>query len=302
MKADHTISQDYVRLSRRKPVRAQPVPIQPDNRPHDHEFHEICLVTGGRAQHLTIDGQESLARGSVVVVAPGQLHGFSHTNAFAVVNVYYLAEWFLANGGVLGGIECLMPLFFQRALFLNRQPGGVAHFKLSEAELSACLHDFADLENEGNAPDAEILYLEAAFIKCLVRMARAWARGEPPASSPVILPSTIRRGLTAIDHAASTGTALDVREIARGAGASLSHFCRLFRAHTGLTAGTYFQRRRIHRACHRLLSSDDSVTEVAHWLGYADSAHFIRHFKRITQLTPGAYRQKFSEPATSLNP
>jgi len=48
MKADHTITQDYVRLSSRRPVWAEPVPRQPDYPPHDHEIYEISLVTGGR--------------------------------------------------------------------------------------------------------------------------------------------------------------------------------------------------------------------------------------------------------------
>lgn len=293
MKADHTISQDYVRLSNRLPVRAQPVPRQPDYPPHDHEFYEICLIVGGRARHRTVEGDEWLERGSTVVVAPGQLHGFAETKGLSVVNVYYLAEWFLANMQALQGIDRLVPLFFQRALFPSAERGGVAHFKLTEAELAACLHDFDELQQEGALAEVQVLFLEASFFKCLIRLSRAYARGEQRVPDAVP-PLSVARGLAAIERVVREGCTLDVAGVAREAGVSFSHFCRLFKEATGLTAGDYFQRRRIHRACHRLLTTQATATEIAHLLGYSDSAHFNRRFKATTGLTPQTYRKKFS--------
>lgn len=293
MKADHTITQDYVRLSSRRPVRAQPVPKQPDYPPHDHEFYEISLVTGGRARHVTADGEEPLARGSVVIVAPGQLHSYAGAKGLAVVNVYYIAEWFLANMQALQGIDRLVPLFFQRALFPSSDRGGVVQLKLTETELIDCLHDFEDLQHESNTADGQVLFLEASFLKCLIRLARAYARNEGSGYA-LDWPIAVVRGLAAIEREIRVGDAPDIEAVAREAGVSFSHFCRLFKATTGLTAGDYFQRRRIHRACHRLLTTETTATEIAHSLGYSDSAHFSHRFKETTGLTPRAYRQKFS--------
>lgn len=293
MKADHTITQDYVRLSSRRPVRAEPVPKQPDYPPHDHEFYEISLITGGRARHVTVDGEEPLARGSVVIVAPGQLHSYAGAKGLALVNVYYIAEWFLANMQALQGIDRLVPLFFQRALFPSAGRGGVVQLKLTESELTNCLHDFEELQGEANTGDAQVLFLEACFLKCLIRLARAYAREERRGSA-LEWPVPVARGLAVIERALSAGDSLNVEAVARETGVSLSHFCRLFRSSTGLTAGDYFQRRRVHRASHRLLTTTATATEIAHFLGYADSAHFNRRFKSTTGLTPQAYRKKFT--------
>ena len=65
-----------------------------------------------------------------------------------MVNVYYIAEWFLANMQALQGIDWLVPLFFQRALFPSADRGGVVQLKITEEELAACLHDFDDLRRE----------------------------------------------------------------------------------------------------------------------------------------------------------
>ena len=293
MRADHTITQDYVRLSNRRPVRAEPVPKQPDYPPHDHEFYEISLVTGGRSRHVTADGEETLARGSVVIVAPGQLHSYAGARGLAVVNVYYIAEWFLANIQALQGIDRLVPLFFQRALFPSAGRGGVVQLKLTESELVDCLHDFEELQREAAEPDGQVLFLEASFLKCLIRLARAYARNEKNGYA-LDWPAVVVRGLAVIERVVRAGDAPDIESVARETGVSFSHFCRLFKATTGLTAGDYFQRRRIHRACHRLLTTEATATEIGHQLGFADSAHFNRRFKETTGLTPRAYRLKFA--------
>ncbi len=293
MKANHTITQAYVRLSNRRPVRVEPVLVQPEYPPHDHEYYEICLVLDGRAQHVTVDGIEGLQRGSVIVVAPGQLHSYVATRGLSVVNVYYLPEWFLANMQALQGIDQLVPLFFQRALFPSGDTGGVVALRLSESELIECLNDFEQLQREGDDPDAQILFLEASFLKCLIRLSRAYRRDERT-QRVRDWPPVVVQGLEAIERGVRAGEVPKMRAVAREAGASFSHFCRLFKATTGLTAGDYFQRRRIHRACHRLLTTEATATEIAHHLGFADSAHFNRRFKETAGLTPRAYRLKFA--------
>ena len=138
-----------------------------------------------------------------------------------------------------------------------------------------------------------MLFLEASFLKCLIRLARAYARDEQSGHA-LDWPAAVVRGLTVIERVVRAGDAPDIEAVAREAGVSFSHFCRLFKATTGLTAGDYFQRRRIHRACHRLLTTEATATEIAHQLGFADSAHFNRRFKETTGLTPRAYRAKFA--------
>lgn len=295
MKPHHTINQSFVQLSSVRPVRAQPVPRQGSYPLHDHEFYEIGVVVEGQAVHQTVRGEEALQRGSVVVVAPGQIHGFRAARPFQVVNVYYLAEWFLSNFQALRDIDCLVPLFFEAALFPSRQSSHVIQFQMADEDLVGCLGDLEDMQRESARSDPQILFLESCFFKFLVRLSRAFAHTDGVAAKPN-RSQPITRGLMIIDAAVDKGEHLDVHSVARSTGVSLSHFCRLFKLETGMTAGDYFQRRRIHRACHRLLTTDASVTELAHALGFTDSAHFNRRFKDATGLTPRGYRLKYSKP------
>ena len=280
--------QAWVRLSNRLPVRVEFAPVAGDYPMHDHEFYEICIVTHGRALHLTQEGKEWIQRGSVIVVAPGQTHGFAKAEQFGILNVYYLAEWFLADLQALRDIDRLVPLFFQRSLFPQRDPGSVIHFPMGADELRRCLHDFRDLEKESLLPDPQPLYLESSLLKCLVRMARAYTGSQEIPSRPVL------HAQRQLERDVALGITPNFKRIAQEAGVSYSHFCRLFKTETGMSAGTYFQRTRIHRACHRLLTTSSTLTEIALLLGYADSAHFSRFFKAIKGLTPREYRTKFA--------
>ena len=57
------------------------------------------------------------------------------------------------------------------------------------------------------------------------------------------------------------------------------------------------QQLRIEDAKRRLERDEDAVDEIGWRVGYEDPAFFRRLFKRITGLSPGAYRKRFRIPA-----
>lgn len=85
--------------------------------------------------------------------------------------------------------------------------------------------------------------------------------------------------------------------VARKAGLSESHFCRIFREGTGLTLTDYVNRRRIQWAKKELLKSETRISEIAFLIGYQSLSQFNRSFSRVTGRSPTRYR---SEELTSL--
>jgi transcriptional regulator GlxA family with amidase domain len=69
---------------------------------------------------------------------------------------------------------------------------------------------------------------------------------------------------------------------------------RRFRSATGDSPIMYLQRIRMEAARRQLELSRDSIDEIAWQAGYEDSSSFSRVFKKITGMTPGGYRKKFS--------
>lgn len=66
---------------------------------------------------------------------------------------------------------------------------------------------------------------------------------------------------------------------------------RAFKNKTGRTPITLWREMRLEHARWRLVNSSYTVTQIAHECGFADSAHFIRWFKKQFAETPQAYRE-----------
>ncbi len=64
---------------------------------------------------------------------------------------------------------------------------------------------------------------------------------------------------------------------------------RLVHRRLGLTPKWLIQRRRLQEAAERLRQQPAATGAVAALLGYADQAHFIRDFSRVTSMTPGQF-------------
>lgn len=86
-----------------------------------------------------------------------------------------------------------------------------------------------------------------------------------------------------------------IPDIAKGCAMSESCFRRLVNEKTGLSPVRYIARQKIVKAKQLLAVDELSVEEIASILGYYDSAHFIKCFKRETGQTPAQYRKKDRE-------
>lgn len=66
-------------------------------------------------------------------------------------------------------------------------------------------------------------------------------------------------------------------------------FLRLFKNETGLTPNNYIILKRIEKS-KSLLQTQDDLLSIAIQSGFYDATHLCRHFKKITGVTPAAYR------------
>lgn len=88
-----------------------------------------------------------------------------------------------------------------------------------------------------------------------------------------------------------------VEEMVRRSGLAERTFKRRFTEATGFAPIDYAQRLRIEDAKRRLERTDAPADEISWKVGYEDAAFFRRLFKRVTGMTPGAYRKRFQVPA-----
>lgn len=103
-------------------------------------------------------------------------------------------------------------------------------------------------------------------------------------------PAAVARARKFIDKTLADPLPLSL--VARQAGLSESHFCRVFKEATGLTLTDYVNRRRIEWAKRELLKPEARVSEIAFHIGYQSLSQFNRSFARFTGNSPTNFRRE----------
>lgn len=89
---------------------------------------------------------------------------------------------------------------------------------------------------------------------------------------------------------ADVGKKWSIASLAREAGLGTTAFARQVKAATRLTPMEYLIRLRVEKARSLLTASDMPATDIALELGFASSQHFTTMFRKLTGVTPSAYR------------
>lgn len=279
-----------MQLSAGKPVRAQSL-LSEVVGPHDHAYHEVCLVTSGTGKHVTAQGHALLRKGDVFVVPPDSVHAIEDVDGLRVINTYYISEWLMHDLGLLWREPGAVPLFLSTSLMRSSRPE-VVQFHLAPSAFDALKAELINIEQEGERSHPSPLFLRCCLQKAIVTMSRAWIR-EDPREAQMVMRSEIWRALEEIEWAVNSGNLFSVSKSALKADMSVDHFSTIFKVSTGFTPMDYFQRRRVHRSCQMLLNPRPSLTEIAMDLGFSDAPHFCRMFKRYKAMTPSQYRRVY---------
>ncbi len=85
---------------------------------------------------------------------------------------------------------------------------------------------------------------------------------------------------------------LSILDMAREAGLSRFHFCRIFKRYTGKSPKKFLCLMRLEKAKRLLQDSGKSISEISAGVGFDDLSNFIRYFKKYIGVTPSRYRKE----------
>jgi transcriptional regulator GlxA family with amidase domain len=88
---------------------------------------------------------------------------------------------------------------------------------------------------------------------------------------------------------------ITIGRLAERVGMGPRNFIRRFKAATGRVPGAYIQTLRMSAAKELLENGNSSIQTVSSKIGYEDIGFFRNLFKRHTGMTPGDYRERFSQ-------
>jgi AraC-like DNA-binding protein len=130
------------------------------------------------------------------------------------------------------------------------------------------------------------LQTEAIMFTLLAKLVRRYAEDPPDLRSRRIEHVAIKKVREYIleNHVHK----IRLKELARHADVSPFHLNRAFTHQIGMPPHAFQIQVRIANA-KKLLRNGLPPARVASMTGFADQSHFIRHFKRLTKITPGEY-------------
>jgi AraC family transcriptional regulator len=89
---------------------------------------------------------------------------------------------------------------------------------------------------------------------------------------------------------------IHIRDLSAVARRSPAHFSRKFKLAVGESPHVYVVRRRLERACHLMMTSAASLSEIALSVGFSDQAHLCRLFRQAFGQSPASWRRERELP------
>ncbi len=246
---------------------------------HSHDFVEVAVVLAGSATHLLGGRSGVVQAGSVLVVRPGQRHGYRDCSSFDVVNLYLGVD-------LLGSeLTWLLDLPNLARLLLR---GGEAAGTLdgpARERVSGWLAQLGRLREPGT-PTA---VMSRGLLICVLGELAALPAGERDGAAPAPISSRVRQAMAMMSDDLTTRWV--AADLARRLHVSTSHLQRQFTAQVGVPPLAWLAGQRAERAAVLLIQTDASITEIARRVGWGDANYASRRFREAYGMSPTRYRQ-----------
>jgi AraC family transcriptional regulator len=143
-----------------------------------------------------------------------------------------------------------------------------------------------ELERDHEAAKASLATASSILQSEIERRWRAKARG---ARQGALAAWQIVRVRAFIDE--NLHRTIRVKDLAAVARRSAAHFSRSFKQVFGESPHAYVVGRRLERACHLMITSSASLSEIARSAGFSSQAHLCRLFRQASGQSPSSWRR-----------
>ena len=257
---------------------------------HSHEFLEIGITISGSARHHAENHQTTLTKGSVYLIPAGIAHEITSINHWHVNNIYLLPNSFSNE------LSIKKANYNQLQYFISKygHQSQILEFQLRESNLLTVeellrASSVADILSQELKED----YVKNCLINILILICEDFLHlfGDDLLYFDKHLPR-----ITAMIH---ENLELPVSQVSQIISETLSlhpqHINRIVKKNLAISISQYILTCKIEKSI-QLLSTDLSITEIAHSLGFYDHSHFYKYFTRHTGISPLEYQKTLMNP------
>ncbi|KZN45149.1 helix-turn-helix transcriptional regulator [Pseudoalteromonas luteoviolacea] len=246
--------------------------------PQKHDTHAECVMTYIVAGSLTIAHRQpfDVSSGMFSVVPPGVPHALLKGHELHVLWLSFCPD--CLN---LGQSELMVP-------FDNVKQGALPALKANPKR-----HEFIQsLFYELIAAKKQALSLEVqrSFVVLLLNELNRACFSE---LQHVRYNSKVEQAMAFIQ--ANYLQPIGLQEVSDAVHLSAPYLASLFKRETEFTVGQWITQKRLSQACSQLLHTPMPISKLAEQLGWSDTTHFIRQFKKHIGHTPASWRKKYKK-------
>ena len=254
---------------------------------HWHSELELDVVTEGKGEFICGDIHFPVESGDVVLIQPNMLHAAYPDKE---EGLKYRAFVFHAN--MVGAEQTDRSSLSYIKPLRNGQLQVRPKYGREDADYPKVKELAEDLIALAECNDAyHDLFLKSRLFALLYffeKKENISERGQQSGSSELIRPALEYMTF----HYEET---ISVDYLAGICAISISHFMNTFQKVVGCSAIEYLIHLRIQAACAALTDTTENVAEIATGCGYNNLSNFNRQFKKMTGVSPKAYRRQMAE-------
>lgn len=245
---------------------------------HCHPYFELFYIESGACRFFIENNLHDMHSGDFLLIPPQMLHYTRYSFGDCKRSIVFFRE-----DDVRESVKQLLP---QQTDFFSE----MRIFQVPEAhreQIAALLLRMVKEEKIGDKRSSLMLQtlLQELFLLCS-RECRF------PQDMPVHIHTTDQQIVQAAQFISSHyPESITMADIAKAAGYSPNYLSRKFREAAGIGVHEYLVFIRLQHAALELITTDDSITEIALRCGFSDSNYFKDAFKKRYGVTPRAYRK-----------
>lgn len=250
-----------------------------DKEYHDHDFFEIFYVLEGSIIHNCNNQKEKLVAGDARLIRPKDKHGFirEQNTPCAHRDIIITEQLFKKS------CDFIDPTLFDK---INNQTNPLAisipQIKVVEFE--------KDFSNMFFMPAETGIYSKVSITNILtVELLNVFLQGFEAQHN--IAPAWLNTILPFFHTPVYMRGGLDT--ILCNIGYDKSYICRIFKKYMGCTMTEYLREKRVDYAMSLLLTTDKTIAEICHEVGFESVPYFTAAFKEKYILPPKQFKLKF---------
>lgn len=260
---------------------------------YTHSFFELIYVAEGICVNRVEMDSIRLEAGDICILAPGIAHSVHCPEDVSVVySILVRSSTFETTFFSVISDRDVLSRFFSKALHSKPDRAYIIFHTGVDAQIQTFV-GFLNQEYLGNDDykNRMMVNILHGFIILLLRHHNQHVI--IPEESP--LPGEDEL-FTILNYIQSNYANLTIEQLAFHFGFSSRHVARLVKKGAGISFSKLIRATKLQRAAMLLDTSDLSIDEIAHQVGYADLSGFYRAFKRFYGTAPVEYRQREKEP------